>query len=520
MMKAILVIPEQQVIPCPTVPCLPLFPLMDRPFLQHVVEALAGRGVTDIQIVFGQGADAVERFLGDGTRWGCSFSYHLIGDPERPACVLRAAAADGGLVLIARADRLPVLPTSFSGSGPGMLFGTPGDWSGWAVADARELRAAPAVSPAELAHYLAGRGATWVSAGRPLVLQSLADVPAAQQAFLRGEVPGALVAARETRPGVWTGPNVRVAPTARLVPPVFVGENTIVGAGVCLGPSVVVGPNCMLDRDCGARDTTVCAGTYVGPGVELDGVIVDGSSLVNPRNQTVATIDRRLLDHLVPVLPLTSWLWRLLAAAAFVAALPVVLAAALWLRLTRPGPVFWRRRFVRAPSSASEPPEEVGTVITLSPPRRGEDVYGWVIPATLRGLILELLPALWCVACGSLRLVGLPPRAGHLLRAQGTRCPALLRASPGLVTEVALCRPERLTPEDCLLVDAYQTQTSDSLANLKRVCRFLFGVLTVWGKADHGTILVGAEAARADPWSSAEPAGRLSGTAVEPVIEP
>jgi hypothetical protein len=467
-MRAILVVPRQTETPCPTVPCLPLFPLLDRPFLQHVVEALVGRGVTDIHVVCGAGAEAVEPFLGDGARWGCSFSYHLSADPEHPARVLRAFAAEDGPVVLARADCLPALPAALAPSGRGTLFGKPGDWSGWAVLDAGELGRAAAVEPAELGGHLAARGLDWVNAGDPVVLRSLSDVPAAQRAFLRDPALRALVAAREVQPGVWTARNVRVAPASVLRPPVFLGANTVVGPGAHLGPYAVVGPDCMLDRDSGVHDATVCAGTYVGPGVELDGVIVDASSLVNPRLGTVALIDRRLLDRLAPVVPLANGPWRALAAAAFVVTLPVALLVALWLRLTRPGPVFWARRYAVAPASPGGAAWEVGTAYTFSPPRPEDDEYGWVIPPSLSGLILELLPALWCVARGDLRLVGLPPRPPELLQAHGAQCPALSQAPPGLITELGLCGREQVVPEDRVL------------ANAKRVGRFLFRALTKW----------------------------------------
>jgi lipopolysaccharide/colanic/teichoic acid biosynthesis glycosyltransferase len=342
-----------------------------------------------------------------------------------------------------------------------------------------------------------------VDVGPPVVLRRVSDVPAAQRAFLRGQVPGALVAAREVQPGIWVARNVSLGAACVLEPPVFVGDNTVVGPGVHLGPFAVVGPDCMLDRDSGVHDTTVCAGTYVGPGVELDGVIVEASSLINPRQETVATVDRRLLDRVAPALPLATGHWRVLGAAAFAAALPVILLVALWLRLTRPGPVFWARRFARHPAGPAEPPGGGRTVYTFSPPRPEDDEFGWVVPASLSGLVLELLPALWCVARGHLRLVGLPPRRSEVLREHSAQCPALLQVSPGLITELALCDPEQLAPEDRVLVDAYQTHTSDPLANAKRVGRFLFRALTNWaGTRTHAPRVA---VAGAPPESCTEP---------------
>jgi dTDP-glucose pyrophosphorylase len=73
--------------------CLPLVPLLDRPFVQHAVEVLAGRKLTEVHFVLGRHADAVERHLGTGARWGCTFHYHLTPDPDRPAGALAAAVA-------------------------------------------------------------------------------------------------------------------------------------------------------------------------------------------------------------------------------------------------------------------------------------------------------------------------------------------------------------------------------------------------------------------------------------------
>lgn len=468
-MRAILTVPVPPADDGPAV-CPPLFPLLDRPFVQHVVEALAERGVSKIDFVLGRGADAVEEFLGTGARWGCSFSYHLTRDPERPGRLLAAvAAACSGPLLIGRTDRLPPLPARLPGSRPPVLFVTAREWTGWAVADAADLAAAP---PSGLGRHLAARGAEWVGVGPPVRLRSLADVPAAQDALLRGPVSGA----REVRPGVWFGRRVRAAATAEFVPPVFVGESTAVGPEVRLGPNAAVGAGCLLDCGAAIRVTTVLAATYVGPGVELDGVIVEGSRLTHPERGTVVTVDDHLLGPVGLGSPVATVACRALAAVGVVLTLPVVAAAAAWLRLTRRGPVFWRRRFVRTPCPPG-PARETGTAYTLVPPRPGEDERGWVIPPTVGGLVLELLPALAAVARGDLRLVGLPPRTAEQFEVHARQCPSLFRAPAGLVTETALCDPASLAPDESLLVDSYQAHAAGRLADAGRLGRFLFRLL-------------------------------------------
>src|SRR5437879_4267196 len=87
----------------------PLLPLLDRPFLQHVVEYVAQQGVTRFDFVLSQHPERFEDLLGDGTRWGCRFTFHLAGDALRPYRALQTLdlGPDGEPVLLGHADRLP-----------------------------------------------------------------------------------------------------------------------------------------------------------------------------------------------------------------------------------------------------------------------------------------------------------------------------------------------------------------------------------------------------------------------------
>ena len=64
--------------------CSPLTPLVDRPFLQHVVECLVEHEIRNIEFLLCEQADEVEARFVDGSRWGAQFRYHLIRDSERP----------------------------------------------------------------------------------------------------------------------------------------------------------------------------------------------------------------------------------------------------------------------------------------------------------------------------------------------------------------------------------------------------------------------------------------------------
>ena len=57
---------------------LSLLPLGDRPVIQHMIEFLAHQGVRQFELILEHSPEQVEQYLGDGTRWGCRFRYHLV----------------------------------------------------------------------------------------------------------------------------------------------------------------------------------------------------------------------------------------------------------------------------------------------------------------------------------------------------------------------------------------------------------------------------------------------------------
>ena len=86
-------------------------PLIDRPFIQHVLERLVRSGFQDFEVILCQRPETVERLLGDGTRWGCRIRYHLVRDPQRPYGPLRFFLPNDppAPCLLAHADRLPAV---------------------------------------------------------------------------------------------------------------------------------------------------------------------------------------------------------------------------------------------------------------------------------------------------------------------------------------------------------------------------------------------------------------------------
>ena len=412
-----------------------MLPLLDRPWVQHVVEYLAARGFDEFDVILSHLPCQVRALLGDGGRWGVTIRTHLAGDAARPFRAIRALAPPpaGEPALLAWADRLPAVEPAGdrpAGDRP-VLYrragGEPG-WTGWAWAPGPALAAIPPdADEAAAGRALADAGAAVVEVGRVLEATSYAGLLAAQDEAIAGRFPGLMVGAREVEPGVWLARNVVLHPTAEVVPPVYVAEDCQVGAGVRLGPSAVVGRGCVLDAKCSVAGSVVFPSSYVGRGLALDGVLVDRNRLIHPGlDAALAVDDDFLLANLAEDRPgrLLAGLLSCSAAAALLAlSAPVLLAAGVGLKLSRRGPALVAREVVRLPAPAE--------------PARRRTFRLWSFdadPAGTRGvadLLLRVLPGLFNVARGDLRLVGLPTRTEAEIREIAPRLAGALPAGEG-----------------------------------------------------------------------------------------
>jgi lipopolysaccharide/colanic/teichoic acid biosynthesis glycosyltransferase len=447
-----------------------MLPLVDRPFLQHVVELLASRGFREFDVILSHQPRPVETLLGDGTRWGVAIRYHLARDPARPYHLLRTMSPDWGdrPILLAHADRLPAAfpassrpgdprPTLFyQGGDPG-----PSSWTGWAWIG-RAVVAGLAID----ADFDGLAACLQVAAGadadaRPQV-SGLLDISTyeglldAQRQVLEKRFPGLQSSGREVEPGVWLARNVSLHPTARLVPPVSIAEDCRIGREVRLGPNVALGAGCIIDDRSEAADALIFPACYVGQGLDLVDTLVDHGRLISLRHGTETLVDdESLLAGLSTDAPrrvLFRVLSRLAAAGLLALTWPVLSATAIFLRLTRRGPALVPTTVVRLP--APPDPSQWETVRLWSFRGVGDEPEG---PGSgsgagcvrgLADLLLRVLPGLISVVRGELDLVGVTPRSEEAVRALPHVWQALvLRARAGLITEAVLF------PEDSLGVD-------------------------------------------------------------------
>lgn len=421
-------------------------PLVDRPFIQHVLERLVRFGFRDFDVILSQRPETVEGLLGDGTRWGCCIRYHLARDPQRPYGPLRffqPADAPAPLLLV-HADRLPDIDLSATaaavGRQPCCLVVDNADeaaqWTGWAwlpstwapPADVQDLDAigleAVLMTDAET-----------IRVPRTDGVETADRLLAAHRAFFEGKLNDLLVRGREVEAGIWLSRNVSLHPSASLQAPVYIAEDCRVGPGVTVGPYSVVGDHCVLDAGARIAESVVAPGSYVGAGVEIDRSFVDKNLMVNARLGSEILVTENFLLGAINEPLWKRWcldrLQGLMALMLMALFLPLGLLVAVGCKLLRPGPLFARDEVLRLPAHAD--PSVWHTVRlrrfacleTMTQPRPG-----------IGDLLLRFLPGLWDAVCGRLRLVGVPPRPPSAVRDLPDDWRAIyLSVRAGLITE-------------------------------------------------------------------------------------
>ncbi len=472
-------------------------PLLDRPFLQHVVERLVEEGIETFDFLLGERPEETEALLGDGTRWGSTFHFHVARDAESPYRMLAALNLEGEKsILLCHADVLPDLPRTEGSDGAvwpqSLYYWRDGidesnedvlRWTGWAHVRAEFLVGLNIDADREdLERHLA----TWIpgDAGRvvvpePLMVRSYKGLLDSHRRWLSKQAPNLMVSGREREPGIWLGRNVSLHATATLSAPVYIGENCRIGARTKVGPNAVLGGDCVIDRDTSITETVVMKGSYIGEGLELDHTIVDRCHLISIQAGTHITIKEDFLIGDLLQEGRGKMRRNLLSRAAAVLLLlltwPVILLTALCLKLSGKSPVWRRTHALRLPAEETEREWEEFRIWSLCP-----RAVSKLRPGSAGDILLRVLPMLFNVVRGEMSFVGVAPRSVLQIRSLPEDWRALyLRSKVGIVTESDIIfgahpsRDEHLSAESCY---AIRSNLSYDLKLLLKFIGKMFGV--------------------------------------------
>jgi hypothetical protein len=478
----------------------PLLPLMDRPFIQHVVEFLVEGGVTRFEFVLSHLPERIRDLLGDGARWGSAFRFHLARDPETPYDILKTRQfdQDAGPFLLAHADRLPLIDldrirrgpqstepllfmsaTDTTGDNASKKHKDTGEWTGWAWLPAHVMASLPNNLTEETlgAHLfsLATTQTSLVQVPETLNVRTYTGLLASHRAVMEKRFTGLFLKGRETDPSVWLSRNVSLHPTAGITPPVYISENCRIGRGVQVGPHAVIGKDCVIDAKCTLTDTIVFPGTYIGEGLELAQVIIDKNLLINVRLGSEVTVSERVILGYTSGPGVGCWLsgilTRAVAGLLLLLSWPVMLGVALVLRIGRKGPVLFKRSCVRLPAPTDESQRHTFTLYSFD---KGDTVQKDRPRTAWQHFFLRFLPALFNIAGGSLRFVGVSPRSREEIASLSRDWRALyLKTKAGVVSEAYVNYGDRATEDECYAAEAFYSMASGFTHDLKLLVSYV-----------------------------------------------
>ncbi len=422
--------------------------LIDRPFIQHVIEFLVSRGVRDIELVLVHHPEMIERFIGSGQRWGASVNYHLARDAgELPQSLLDQRHSEP--VVLGRCDTLPcfdVIPPD----GGSTAWYYRDEWTGWAWLSAVEWCALGDERGLELLS-----GLTRADVALCLDIRSGEGILEAHRAVLDKRF-SVMLSGREIEPGIWMSRNVVMPSTVSITPPVFIGENTRIERGVRLGPYVSVGSHCVIDRGCELSESVIYPGSFLGEELEVRRLVIDhGRVLVVGEDTSFTVTDPVILGSLAPP-PVgriaSDTVSRLIGLVLLVLLLPLVLLSGLVALLAHPRTRV-RRECLRLPAS---PDPVTWRTFRLYSWDINDDFCpgGWAGPE--RSFFWRFLPGLWNVVRGDLRLVGVPPRTPEEVASLPSDWKELyLQSKPGLINEAEVRHGDMATEDDQFAAEAY-----------------------------------------------------------------
>jgi len=271
-----------------------------KPLVEHWLEWAVHLGIEDIRLVLGDGADEIEGFCGDGSRWGLHIAYGFLRQTSDPEVYLRRSPRqwEEGLLYIAG----PVFPRRLRAQAadgdpiPIPLPSAPGAGAAWLLRKAEGRIACFLSRDADAVSALANgvcntASEPWTAFDlEPVLLDDIRAYYEMNMRLVRGEI------ARYVRPGfgggegACIGSNVIIPLSAELRPPLIIGDNCRIHPMAVIGPDVVIGNGVIVDRQTELTGSVVLDDTYLGRNLEIRNRVVAGARLIDPSDGTPVDI--------------------------------------------------------------------------------------------------------------------------------------------------------------------------------------------------------------------------------------
>ena len=380
-----------------------LAPVADRSLLEYWLELCDLLRITEGHLVLSEGAQTVETFAEEGTRWGLKITYSFLDPDDDPNLFLGRAPElwMEGLFYV----RTPLFPHRLAAE----PLAKPTIADSYLFCDGERpaclLSAQPEFLKAFISSGTVPPGAhPFPELGfEPTPIRGIKDFHELNLRLVRGESARYVSPGYLFKDGASIGQNVIIPPAANLQAPLVIGNHTRLSALTNIGPDVVIGHHCIVDRQSDLARCVILDGTYIGRNLEICDKIIVGSRMIDPADGTMADLeDPWLLSSVHAALrPVDlfraafGWLFALLLVLAQL--LPFLLVGGL-LRLG--GALRYLRREIYATRK-----RKAG--LLMFPSLGGRRLF--LFSRLFRALSLDLFPALLQVLAGRLWLCGQEP---------------------------------------------------------------------------------------------------------------
>jgi len=279
----------------------PLVQLGNRPLLEYWFELSVDLGALEVHLILGEGAEQIESYAGDGSRWGLRIQYGFHREEGAPLAFLqRNPELWRGGVLFLHGPLFPRRLPDFVRAPPDTGFFWHGEPNGNCCVLCRDA-ASVDVLLSEAASDAANRQNFSALGMAPVPVESLRDFFAINMRLAGGEISRYLAPGYGAADGSCVGYNVVLPPSAEVAPSVILGNDCPVGRLASVGPCAVIGNHVRIGRQAQLSQCVVLSDTYVGEQVEIREKIAAGNRLIDPEDGVVLELeDTWLLARMPP----------------------------------------------------------------------------------------------------------------------------------------------------------------------------------------------------------------------------
>jgi len=322
----------------------PMAPVANKPVMEHALENAARHGLRDVVVNLHHAPEPIERYFGDGHRWGIRLRYSkekkLMGTAGGVK-KLESFFGDGTFVVLSgdglseiditaaldfhrkrKSFATMVLKRVHSKFEYGVTMTGPNgrikkfiEKPSWSDVFTDTVNTGvyifePGIFtfiPAGVSYDFGSQ--VWpalLKAGKPIFgfltddywcdVGNLSEYRRSQRDALSGDMRHVNIPGEEIRTGVWVGKDAKISSKARLVAPCVVGEGAVVQAGAQVGPGSVVGPHARVGEGSALVESVVWEKADIGRRARLidcivgkdvavkDGLVLSGGVIMHPRD--------------------------------------------------------------------------------------------------------------------------------------------------------------------------------------------------------------------------------------------